>query len=262
MYQGVIFFDYDGTLADEREGIELPTPKTVEAVSRLQSKGYLIVLATGRSRCYVPDVGISFDGYVTNNGAHAEVNGKCVLNQLIPDDIMRDAIAYMDARGIGYALETPSVCYARNLKDPTFNAVLDNFNIPRDVFVLLDPANPPKANKMFLTYDSYGIEDGFKRHFQGRLSMKRHRFCTSWDVDLDGVTKADGVRAILESFGVDRASSYAFGDGVNDLTMLSAVGHGIAMKEHAACLEDAAELITGSVKDEGICMGLNYFGLL
>ena len=72
-YRGIVFFDYDGTLADKKEGIYLPTKTTIEAIKRLRENKYLTVLATGRALCYVPDMGIDFGGYVTSNGAYAEI---------------------------------------------------------------------------------------------------------------------------------------------------------------------------------------------
>ena len=35
MAEGAVFFDYDGTLVDEREGIYTPIEKTIEAIRKL-----------------------------------------------------------------------------------------------------------------------------------------------------------------------------------------------------------------------------------
>ena len=53
MYQGAVFFDADGTLIDGPSGIFAPTEKTKEAIAQLREQGFLTVLATGRSQCYV-----------------------------------------------------------------------------------------------------------------------------------------------------------------------------------------------------------------
>ena len=47
-YKGAVFFDYDGTLADEANGIFLPTEATVNSVKKLKEKGlYIIPLKVG-----------------------------------------------------------------------------------------------------------------------------------------------------------------------------------------------------------------------
>ena len=42
MVKGLVFFDYDGTLVDERDGIYAPTTQTIESVSKLQKNGYFV----------------------------------------------------------------------------------------------------------------------------------------------------------------------------------------------------------------------------
>ncbi|MFR4218123.1 MAG: HAD hydrolase family protein, partial [[Clostridium] innocuum] len=52
MVKGLVLYDYDGTLVDERDEIYVPTQLTKAAISRLQDLGYLCVLATGRALSY------------------------------------------------------------------------------------------------------------------------------------------------------------------------------------------------------------------
>jgi len=76
-YKGAVFFDYDGTMADDRIGIHLPTETTKKALKSLSENGYMVVLNSGRSKAALMETGIDFDGYVLMNGAYAEVDGKC-----------------------------------------------------------------------------------------------------------------------------------------------------------------------------------------
>ena len=41
MVKGLVLYDYDGTLVDERDEIYVPTQLTKAAISRLQDLGYL-----------------------------------------------------------------------------------------------------------------------------------------------------------------------------------------------------------------------------
>ncbi|MBR5467596.1 MAG: HAD family phosphatase, partial [Firmicutes bacterium] len=70
MYKGALFFDYDGTLIDRTEKIFYPTEKTIKALEYLQSEGYIVCLATGRSLSYMPETGIDFDCVITDNGGY------------------------------------------------------------------------------------------------------------------------------------------------------------------------------------------------
>ena len=67
MVKGLVLYDYDGTLVDERDAIYVPSNITKKTISRLQDMGYLCVLATGRALSYIPSGAkdLHLDGYVT-----------------------------------------------------------------------------------------------------------------------------------------------------------------------------------------------------
>lgn len=88
MIKGLVLYDYDGTLVDERDGIYEVTAKTRKAISLLQDSGYLCVLATGRALSYIPQEAknLHLDGYVTCNGAYATIHGK-EIHKVIFDEM-------------------------------------------------------------------------------------------------------------------------------------------------------------------------------
>lgn len=49
------------------------------------------------------------------------------------------------------------------------------------------------------------------------------------EIMLKGVNKGKAVKIVLDSFAIDKASAWAFGDNYNDEPMLKAVGHPILM---------------------------------
>lgn len=262
MYKGAVFFDYDGTLSDEREGIYFPTEKTCAAIKKLRANGYLAILASGRSRCYAPESVIEFDGMITANGAYTFVGDNIISEVCFGTDLLADIINYCDEHDINYAFECCECSYAKNVREKHFKEVIDNFNIPESIFVPLDGIPEAGINKAFVTYADHSDGAGLDAALGGRISVYPHRFCMSADVNLSGVTKATGVEAIVNYFGIDINNTYAFGDGTNDYDMLAAVGHGIAMKAHAECLDEVAEKIAPSVAEEGVSRTLEAYGLV
>jgi len=71
------------------------------------------------------------------------------------------------------------------------------------------------------------------------------------DIAPPGITKGAGVGAALELLGVEPAAVIAFGDGRNDLSVVSVVGQFIAMTGGDPALVAAAAVATGSVTDDG-----------
>lgn len=262
MYSGVVFFDFDGTLVDEKEKIFYPTQKTIETINMLQQKGFLVFLATGRAKCYVPEMGIKFDGYVTSNGAYAEIGGKKVLNKLMDKLILNELIEELEKNEICYALENQEICYTNGLENEYFNETLNVFNINKEFFLPVSEAENIECNKLFITYETEDKEEKIKKHFDGRLILGRHRSHMSADIDTVGMTKAVGVKAVIEALGMDLDKTYAFGDGVNDYHMLQTVGHGIAMGAHSPILDEVCEFVTKTVKDDGINFAMKKFGII
>ena len=54
----------------------------------------------------------------------------------------------------------------------------------------------------------------------------------------------------------------AFGDGVNDLSMLSMAGLSVAVGNAVREVREAADYVTGSVEEDGVSSALRHFGLL
>ena len=53
-----------------------------------------------------------------------------------------------------------------------------------------------------------------------------------------------------------------FGDGSNDISMLKAVGHGIAMGNSVEELKECAEFITKNIGDDGVAYALKEYGFI
>jgi hydroxymethylpyrimidine pyrophosphatase-like HAD family hydrolase len=67
---------------------------------------------------------------------------------------------------------------------------------------------------------------------------------------------------VAEKLGVPLENTYAFGDGVNDLCMIEAAGHGIAMGNAVDALKEKAEFITTPILEDGVYNGLKHYNLI
>lgn len=261
-YQGAVFFDIDGTLVDERLQIFEPTPKTKEALRKLKERGYLIGVATGRAKCYLPDLGIDFDCYVTCNGAVCEVDGEEIVNDYIPEEDVRRVIDFLEEEKMGYDLETSEQCYIDPKSEQIFWEMMQVFHIENtgNFAYYIDPTGL-KINKILITFEREEQLQKMRDQFGEEFFVHRHHQNNSADVGKKGMSKAEGIRAVIESLGISMDNTYAFGDDENDFEMLQAVGHGIAMTPHAEKLDQVAEYITCGVGEEGILQGLTHYGL-
>ncbi len=77
-----------------------------------------------------------------------------------------------------------------------------------------------------------------------------------------GYSKAKGIQWICEYLNISKEDTYAFGDSVNDLEMLSYVSHGIAMGNATDPAKEAADYVTADIWNDGIMQGLKHFSLI
>ncbi|MBP3360584.1 MAG: HAD family phosphatase [Clostridia bacterium] len=263
MYKGAVFFDYDGTITDENDGIYSPTERTLYTFEHLRANGYATFLATGRMKPLTTLVSGKFTGLVTSNGAYTEIEGKCINNIYLDRELQKEAISYMESENIFYALETQTGAYTNGLDNKHFLDILNHFKLARSLYHPISQAPDLSANKMIITYEDEEKAVRMSRIFEGRLTIKPHRFCLSADLDAAGITKATGIEAVSKHLGIPKENIYAIGDGSNDVTMLRAAGHGIAMANHSKLLDGEAEFYTKSVREDGIYHAIcEHYGLI
>lgn len=262
MYKGIVFFDFDGTLVDESAEIYRPTPTTIETTKKLKENGYLVMLATGRAKCYVPKTGIDFDGMITSNGAYAELNGQVIYNNLVRKEYIAELIERADELKYIYVLENQDLCFTNGFSNKHFIESLKFFDISEKNFRPVEEIGELRANKMFLTYESDDVFDTVSREFEGKFILGKHRSNMSCDCDPVGNTKGCGIVKIAEFAGVSIDNTYAVGDSVNDYEMIKNVAHGIAMGEHRPVLDEVCEYVTDTVANEGVTKAMKHYGLI
>ena len=74
-----------------------------------------------------------------------------------------------------------------------------------------------------------------------------------------GCDKGTAILELAERLRIDRSETMACGDGFNDITMLRAAGIGVAMANAQTPAKNAADFITLSNNDNGICFALRKF---
>lgn len=77
-----------------------------------------------------------------------------------------------------------------------------------------------------------------------------------------GLSKAEGMRRLMERLGADRRDVFAFGDGPNDLDMLALAGTGVLMGNAPRELWPRADYVTAPLAEDGLYQALEHFGLL
>ena len=99
------------------------------------------------------------------------------------------------------------------------------------------------------------------------MKVLSHCESTRWnplftDIVPLGSSKRVGIDKMLEHYHIGLDECMAFGDGGNDIQMLSHVGIGVAMGNAAEDVMSAAGYVTPSVDENGVYNALKHFNII
>lgn len=256
--RSVIFFDIDGTLLNHEK--KLPT-STKEAIFELKRLGHEVAIATGRAPFMFVDLleELGINTYVSYNGQYVVLNGDVLytnplnitaLKQLTDRALSNEhPVVYMDHEDM-----------KANVPEHSFiKESIDTLKI--STFPTYDPHYYKERNLyQTLLFCPEGEESQYEQNFTEFDFIRWHP--VSVDVLPKGGSKAKGIEKIVEKLGYQEEHVYAFGDGLNDIEMLSTIKNSVAMGNAEPEVKRVAKYVTTSVEDDGIFHGLKMVGLL
>lgn len=256
--KSVIFFDIDGTLLNHDKKLPLSTK---EAIFTLKEQGHVVAIATGRAPFMFVELRkeLEINTFVSYNGQYVVLEGEVLYTNPLKisslEKLTKTAlqnhhpIVYMDHEDMkanvpehGYIKES-----IETLKISQFPAYDPHYYKGRELY-------------QSLLFCPEGEEKQYEQEFQDFDFVRWHP--VSVDVLPKGGSKAKGIEKIVEKLGFPEDRQYAFGDGLNDMEMLSTVKNSVAMGNAEEKVKNAAKYVTKSVEDNGIRYGLQMVGLL
>ncbi|WP_152655339.1 Cof-type HAD-IIB family hydrolase [Oceanobacillus sp. CFH 90083] len=258
--KSIIFFDIDGTLLTEEERT-LPE-STKKAVFKLKELGHEVAISTGRAKFLFEDVRkeLEIDTYICYNGQYVVFRGEVIYANKINPQVLDELTAF--------ALNNNHPVVYMNDKKMTTNVPTDHPYIEESISTLKVDAYPVQEQNstehsdiyQSLLFNTEGEEKIYQERFTDLDFVRWHP--KSSDVLPKGVSKAVGIKKLLEYLDFPPERQYAFGDGLNDIEMLKLVPNSVAMGNALPEVKEAAAYVTKDVSDDGISHGLQLLGLL
>ena len=261
MNRKLLFFDVDGTIVTSDHVI----PESARsALRKAQSAGHVLIVNTGRPFRHIePQIrALGFDGYVCAIGGHILLDGKDLLYRTIP----HEEAAHI--RDVGYA------CGMDMLFESEQGVWMDtrcSSDIARREFAWLTGIGVPgftDTQREDFAFDKFVCWPGenadperFECTFSDRLDFIRREHSMR-EVILKGLSKAAGMRTVMEHFGFSREDTFAFGDGPNDLPMLREAGTSVLLGNAPERLWSEADYVTAPITENGLAKALEHFGLV
>ena len=252
----IVFFDIDGTLATRTE---VPA-SAAEAIARLRANGDLVFICTGRARAYAERHFSAYaDGFVCCNGRLAFSGDEHLYAAELSSAQVADIVAVLEDQGSGYCFFEEWAAHYGG--DPAYRGIAEGVLELGELEDGVDPATIRAYN-----FDIYFQDAAHRERIAEALAdtclVNPHGPHPSADVTVLGVDKGNAVRNVAAALGVAIEDTYAFGDGINDICMLEAAGHGIAMGNAMDEVKQVAEHVTTDINRDGVANGLAHYGLV
>ncbi len=244
----IAFFDIDGTIL-EFEHKEI-TDKMRETLNQLQKNGIIICIATGRAPITLPHFeGVDFDAYLTFNGSYCYNRKEAIFDNPIPKEDVHKLIENATNMGRPVSAATKKRLVANGS---------DEDLVTYYAFAKLDVEVADDFKEVAENEEIHQIMLGCSMEERPKLleGVAQAKITAWWDCAVDVIPadggKGVGVAKMLEYYGFDKSEAIAFGDGNNDIAMLEAVGHGVAMGNGSDELKAVADDVCGDVAEDGI----------
>ena len=254
--KGLVFFDLDGTLLNKKGQVDL---EVIEAIQQLKENGYEPLLATGRSPIEVSEVirSTNIHSGVFMNGQVVIFKGEILIQHEIPKETIKRLLKFATDNGHGIT------CY--NID--AFK-IIETVPFAQEAYGYIHTPTPdvvPAFYKeqivnMMLLLSRDNNDEAYQQAFP-ELRFIRN-FPYALDVITAGNSKATGIRALIRTLNNDSITTYAFGDGANDLEMFQEVDIAIAMGNAIPLLKEKADYVSTSHNKGGVIQGLKHYHLI
>lgn len=243
----ILFFDVDGTIYDRKKQIPDSAKK---AIFQARQNGYEIAIATGRAPFMIDSLvqELEIDTYVTFNGQYVVYKGEVIFTDGVPVNQLSEIVQF------GHERNHPVVF----LDDKKMIATVEGHEgIASSLQTLKYPypiINPLfyQENTVYQTLIFMGEHEEhlYKETFPEVNFVRWHPL--SSDILPKEGSKARGIQKLLEKVNIPIEQTIAFGDGLNDIEMLQAVGTGVAMGNGHDSVKRIADVVADHVENDGL----------
>ena len=260
----ILAMDLDGTLTNDAKEI---TDRNKQAIEAAVEKGIAVVLASGRPRIGQESVLSRLEmarlgGYsLCCNGAQivSFESGKAqTLHSVSLDPETISRICNLGREHGVYALtydEVGIVC--ENDTDESVQKEAYNCGLPIRVIENLEETifqEHLPASKMVLAGAPARLQE-ICDVVKASVGEKGNVFFSEpWFLEVapPGIEKAEALRWLCNKLGASMSEVIAFGDGMNDVSMLQAAGLGVAMGNAEPAVKACADMIAASNNEDGV----------
>jgi Cof subfamily protein (haloacid dehalogenase superfamily) len=255
----LLALDLDGTLIGSDLALR---PRTREAIMGAVRSGVHVSLATGRmatsAQPFAAELGlrdpvIAYQGALVRDSPRPDRRlGRLIYHRPLPAEVARETIRWTRERGFA-----PHLNHLERFIIPADDPRTDDYSAFLGARAEVVPdlegwIRRPVSKVLAVGPTGAPLEhlEAARAHFAGRaeVTVSHPEFL---EFLAPGVSKGQAVRWLARRLGIPLEQTVAMGDQYNDLEMIAAAGHGVAMPSAPPAVQAAARYIAPPLADEG-----------
>ncbi len=258
----LLAFDVDGTLLNSRGEL---TKRTISSLLAAKEAGAVTALATGRDWGALTNLlkqlpGMEF-ALCTNGTEIYDHSGELIYARQISVETAKELVKAIRDRINGVAIGA-GINKGMIGEPEVVNAMPPGLEIPQDQIVDdIVSALKPAIRDLVIYHQDYV-------HRLDQLFSAIVDVCNGFDVAVQysglpmmellptGSGKGTALTWLAKHVKIKQENVIAFGDGLNDLSMLEWAGTGIAMGQSESRVQGSANLVIGTCEEEGVAQWL------
>ena len=264
MYKLAVF-DLDGTLLNSKHEV---SEENLEAINLLHQNNIKVVIATGRSsqllKPYIKKLNITSE-IITCNGTVIgnPSEGSILYEDIVSKEQVRKTLEMCIEYNHEFLVYTSKAVVARQ---EDWNKFLEEKNVSLDnnykanfipIKDINEVVNNHNVNKILIIErdnDKYNLLNERVKDY----NTVSHTQSAKSYVDIGPLnnSKGNAVKILCEKFGFKLEEVIAFGDQMNDISMISIVGLGVAMGNAKDEVKESANYITLTNDQNGVAYAI------
>lgn len=258
------FFDVDGTILPF--GKDIPE-SALKAIYKARDMGHRIFLSTGRGTMEIDSRldKLPLDGGVYSAGGTVIFKDRIVYTRRFDEEEKAYMLDFAKENNLEILIQTEKGTFMkpsayRCWEESLMKYVGRMIAIP-NLIVVDEFPDDLVVNKLdFFSMD--GKVETIRKIIDKRFTVVGNTvglpLSMMAEIALSDITKATGIKAMIDYLGDDLSSVVAVGDGANDFEMVEYASLGIAMGNASDELKSVADFVTTDIEEDGLANAIAY----
>lgn len=271
----MIVLDLDGTLLDSHKALSAGNR---QALQQAAQRGCLIVPCTGRFFGGMPDAvrNLPFLRYaVTINGAKVlDLESKeTIYSADISPQRAGEVFSYLDTQPViydcyqdewGWMERWMKEAAAKYVTNPGALDLIERLRTPVENLPGVIRSRNRGVQKIQAFAPQGKQRDEVMKNLAVRFSDLAVTASIPENIEINSrlAQKGLALEALCRKLGIPMENTIAFGDGMNDVTMLNMAGIGVAMGNAEEKIQKLADYVTDTNDNDGVAAALRHFGII